>query len=129
MLSSGEQVDIGVHQGSVFGPLLFLILINDLKNACKYASSLLFVDDTTIYIFGSNPKFIFAKLQYNLNELQNWLASNKSQLSIEKTKYIFFRPKAYVVTNDLNLSLYNQTIDEHDIFKFLGLWLDLHLEW
>ena len=55
--------------------------------------------------------------------------SNKLQLSIKKTKYIFFRPKAYVLTKDLNLSLYNQTIDEVDIFTILGLWLDPHLEW
>ena len=95
MLSSRGEVDIGVFQGSVLGPLLFL------KNACKYASSLLFTDDTTVYTFGSNPKFMFTKLQYDLNELGNWLASNKLQLSIKKTKYIFFRPKASVLTKDL----------------------------
>ena len=79
---------------------------------------LLFAGDTTIYIFGFNPKFMLTKLQYNHNELGNWLPSNKLQLSIEKTKYIFFRSKAYVLAKDLNLSLYNQTIDEVDIFKF-----------
>ena len=84
---------------------------------------------TTLYIFGSNPKLMFTKLQYDLNELGNWLASNRLEASIKKTKYIFFRPKAYVLTKDLNLSLYNQTIDKVDILKFLGLWLELHLEW
>ena len=74
MLCSREEVDIGVPQGSFLGTLLFLVLINELKNACKYASSLLFSNDTTIYIFGFNPKFIFTYLQYDLNELGNWLA-------------------------------------------------------
>ena len=72
---------------------------------------------------------MFTKLQFDLNELGNWLASNKLQFSIEKTKYIFFRPKAYVLTKDLTLSLYNETTDEVNIFKFLGLWLYPHLEW
>ena len=72
---------------------------------------------------------MFIKLQYDLNEFGNWLASNKLPLRIKKTKYIFFRPKAYILTKDVNLLLYNQTIDEVDIFKFFGLWLDPHLEW
>ena len=82
MLSNREEVDNGVPQGSVLGPVLFLIFINDLKNACKYASSLLFADDTSIYIFGFNPKFMFTKLQYDLNELGiGLLAINYSLVS------------------------------------------------
>ena len=48
---------------------------------------------------------MFTKLQYDLNEVGNWLASDKLQLKIEKTKYIFFRTKVYVLTQGLNLSL------------------------
>ena len=72
----------------------------------------LFVDDITIYIFGFNSEFMFTYCStISMNWEIDWLAKQR------------------IITKDLNLSLYTKTIDEVDIFKFLGLWIDLDLEW
>ena len=86
------QVSCGVPQGSVLGPLLFLIYINDLPNISKKLDIFLFADDTNIYY--ENESFIELE-KIGKKELKNlylWLSVNRLVLNIEKTNFIIFHP-------------------------------------
>ena len=83
---------IGVPQGSILGPLLFLIYVNDIGNSC-HANILSFADDTTLYMSGSNLDQLYADANTQINSLLEWFCSNKLTLNAKKTKYIVIRPR------------------------------------
>ena len=85
------NVDYGVPQGSVLGPLLFLIYINDLHKAIKYSSTRHFADDTNILIKNSSLKQLKKHLNLDLRSLCNWLKANKISLNCSKTELLIFR--------------------------------------
>ena len=88
--SSTQSVTCGVPQGSVLGPLLFIIYTNDLPDTLNQSSSILFADDTTLYISDDNLYRLYAKMNEELNILTDWFKANKLSLNISKTKYILF---------------------------------------
>ena len=91
--SSGYTgVDIGVPQGSVLGPLLFLLHINDIKNSTKF-NVLNFADDTLLYWTFNDPQNVQQNINTQMNNVKHWLATNQLQLNATKTKYMIFTPK------------------------------------
>ena len=88
--STMTQVEVGVSQGSLLGVLLFLIEINDLRHSLKHTSSILYADDTMIYVIGKNLRMLQLKMQQDLEYLSMWLRSNKLLLNVKKTKFMLF---------------------------------------
>ena len=94
--SSLNDILCGVPQGSILGPILFLILITDLPNASKLFI-ILFVDDTTLQFSSEKLKSIYDFAHVELSKVADWFKANKLTLNAYKTKYILFRKKIKVL--------------------------------
>ena len=92
-----KKISCGVPQGSILGPLLFLIYINDLPACLKYATARMFADDTTITNSHKSTARLHREVNHDLNNLQNWLLANQLSLNVFKTEYMYF-------ASDYNLS-------------------------
>ena len=121
------DIKIGIPQGSILGPLFFSIYINDLVNASKKLSCLMYADDTTIYF----NQEVFPKINRStsinmeLEKLSIWLKLNKLTLNVEKNKYMIFRKRRKI--DYLSLKINNNEIANVNQFCFLGIIIDENL--
>ena len=91
-VSETQHISMGVPQGSILGPLLFLIYINDLPYASDMFSILMYADDTTLFCKFDNV-CSENKINSELDNIFNWLCSNKLSLNVNKTKFACFHTK------------------------------------
>ena len=89
--SSLKYVECGVPQGSILGPLLFLIYINDLCNVSKVLDFILFADDTNIVFSHKDPIFLMELVNTELQKLSCWFQANKLSINVKKSIYIIFK--------------------------------------
>ena len=129
ILSPPNVMKYGVPQGSVLGPLLFLIYINDLANAIIYSTVFHFADDTSLTCSSSSLKSIKKQMNIDLKLLHHWLAANKIALNVAKTEVILFRQQNKLINNDVRLKLNGKKLDFCSHVKYLGILLDAHLSW
>ena len=123
-----KNINCGVPQGSVLGPLLFLLYITDLSNVCKCTMPLFFADDTNLYINGSNINELESLINSELAEIAKWLKVNKLSLNINKTHYMIFTTKRKIIPG-IVINIEGHIINEVDSTKFLGIYLDNKLNW
>ena len=89
-MSSYKTLECGVPQGSVLGPLLFLLYINDMHSICKHSSVLHYADDTSIS-FELKTSSATSCLQEDLDAVSSWLAKNKLTINSSKSELLLFR--------------------------------------
>lgn len=133
--SDVQQIVCGVPQGSILGPLLYLIYVNDISMSTN-AHILSFADDTSMYISDHNINRLYEKANYAMNCLYEWFCANRLSLNPNKTKYIVF--KAGNRTCDykgLNVIINDTTLQQvgsmfiNKTTKFLGIYVDESLSW
>ena len=145
---NGEQSEVkpacishGIPQGSLLGPLYFLIYINDFPNASNLFNFIMYADDTTLetnykkcmeLCMNPNPGIedINEVLNNNLGQIQQWLNINKLVLNVDKTKCMVFHPHQRSRYIQMPMPKINRkSIDIVTEFNFLGINLDQHMTW
>jgi len=122
-------VECGVPQGSILGPLLFLIYINDIKN-CTPENILSFADDTTMLLSHSDPVLLYDRANRSLSDLFHWFCANKLSLNAKKTQYILIQPHGLThYQHTLSLKINGEPLSRVNASKFLGITIDESLSW
>jgi hypothetical protein len=127
--SEEMTITCGVPQGSVLGPILFLLYINDIQCCSELVSIILFADDTNILYSDTCLKTLNEILQIEMNKIANWLNVNKLSLNTTKTKLILFRSRNKKSKHDLKISVNKENIKQVKNITFLGIVIDEFLTW
>ena len=125
--SNTENISIGTLQGSCLGPLIFLIFCNDIYLNLKLCSGILFADDTTIYNSHQNFDYLCWSMYHDLILISDSFKANHLSVNYTKTVGILFNNNKKLVLPELWVD--NMTIRFVDHTKFLGIWIDHHLNW
>ena len=104
-LSKKEKLKSGVPQGSVLGPLLFIIFINDLCHLQLNSNKSIFADDTSLFCAGNSIQSIISLLEADLKIISSWLAHNRLLLNVGKSNAILFKWKYMPRTDIMNTNI------------------------
>lgn len=130
VLSEAKHITHGVPQGSILGPLLFTIMINDLDQVLKQTKILLYADDTVIYCSGKEHSTIQDVLNSELDMVTDWLFQNNLILNLKKgkTDFILFGTQQKLRRMDKVVIVLNRTpVNEAESYEYLGVHLDRYL--
>ena len=128
--SNPEKIPVGVPQGSILGPLLFLIYVNDLPASLDKLTAVMFADDTNLVTRGENLLDLVRTLNSDLAKLNDYFKANKLKLNIDKTKMVCFRKKGLEFQEeDLQVTLDGIQLQRENTATFLGITIDEHLSW
>ena len=127
--SKASFITTGVPQGSILGPLLFIIYMNDLPS-CTKLHTVKFADDSNFVIKGKDLPSLSETLNNELKNVSEFFKANKLKLNAKKTKLVCFRRKGRDVNFDEHpVYLDSEKLDFEEETTFLGMRLDSHLSW
>ena len=124
-----ELIKCGVPQGSVLGPLLFLIYINDIVNSSKLFNFTLFADDTSLYYSCKNTNNLENVINCELAKISDWLSANRLSLNVAKSKLLYFTNKNRNPFKNIEIKINGEVLKEVDSAKYLGVYMDNKLKW
>ena len=127
--SGRGKVECGVPQGSVLGPLFFLIYVNDMVRVSKELGFVLFADDTNIFAEGRDPVELFGRVNGGLGELDRWFRCNRLTLNLKKTEYVYFAGPRKRAEPPGGLEIGGGQVKRAQGVRFLGVWIEEGLGW
>ena len=119
--SDTKTITHDVPQGSILGPLLFIIYMNDFSRSSDLLFSILFADDTSVFIEGPNFENISKILNTELEKVNMWLKANKLTINTKKTHYMMFHRTRIKHNTNIKILINNNLVDHINNTKFLGV--------
>ena len=123
--SSVRSIDIGVPQGSILGPILFLLYINKFSKLSNQFDTTLFADDTTVLISNHDFNSLVSNSNFVLGKINDWTINNRLTLNVSKTVALYFSNRGS--NGDQNIVLGGESVSVVNNCKFLGVFLDNRL--
>ena len=137
--SSIREIETGVPQGSILGPLLFIIYMNDIHTVSDKFSFILYADDTTLisppcsfsHCSHNDMNYVSTMINLELTKISDWLAVNKLSLNAAKTKFMLFHNYQKIINEDdiPHLTINDTLIERVTEFNFLGLTINEFMNW
>ena len=122
-----RTITCGVPQGSILGPTLFSLCINDIVNDLNFATRL-FADDTVLMLHEKNLSVLTTKVSSKLHKIQLWLSKNKLSLNYSKTTYMVIAPKRGIIEK-FSVLLDGNEPSRCESAKYLGITIESNLRW
>ena len=125
--SAPLQISCGVPQGSILGPLLFILYVNDLVNVTRECNVIMFADDTNLFFSNKNLTDLEKIINRELQNICQWFNLNKLSINVKKTNFILFGHNKH--TKSINICINDTKIDQTDKTKFLGVIINQTMTW
>ena len=124
------KIMCGVPQGSILGPLLFILYINYIVKVSTVLNPVLFADDTSLFHAHTDFDILIEEINEELQKITTWFHTNKLSLNIKKSNFIIFLPKGKKCnTENVKININGNEIKRVNFTKFLGIYIDEHLSW
>ena len=128
-LAPPAKIAVGVPQGSILGPLLFLVYINGIQSVLKHSRMTMFAEDMAFYCHENSPTDLQLKLNADLAAITSWLHDNKLTLNVAKSKFVIIGSRTKLSQfNDIALVANNDRLENVTEFKYLGVTINQYLK-
>ena len=128
--SASTEMPIGVPQGSILGPLLFLIYVNDLPDCHLASDIILYADDTVLYYSSKSVSDLEHHINADLGTVSEWFSRNLLTLNISKCNFVIFgSPQKLNRIQDISVKVEGTSIERKQSFKYLGVTLQQSMSW
>ena len=125
--SDSCNIKVGVPQGSILGPLLFIIYINDLLSLLPDGCIVSYADDTVILSSGKTWEIALNNMRMYLKKVCDWLKLNKLSINLTKTVYITFGIYITSIPQNVSINIDNIELNNVESTKYLGVYFDRHM--
>ena len=130
VLSEIQAISCGVPQGSILGPLLFILLINDIDENLQQCEMTLYADDSVLYVGGKTCDIIEEKLNSDLEQIANWFDQNNLVINLKKSKtecVLYGTHQRTSGSKPMEVKINHSKITESDVYEYLGVKMDKNL--